>query len=57
MSMDIRGEPLMTRLPLIGGRACLDFANTLFWRLRQEPTEALTGYDELLVFRACCKTA
>ena len=42
--------PWVERLPLIGGRPCLDFANTLFWRLRPSPTDALTDYAALVAF-------
>lgn len=30
------------------GLLCLDFANTVFWRLRQEPIEGFTDYSVLL---------
>jgi predicted RNA-binding Zn ribbon-like protein len=35
-------------LPLLGGALCLDFANTVSWRGREEPTEWLTSYDDLV---------
>jgi predicted RNA-binding Zn ribbon-like protein len=35
-------------LPLLGGALCLDFANTVSWRGREEPDEWLASYDDLL---------
>jgi predicted RNA-binding Zn ribbon-like protein len=35
-------------LPLLGGALCLDFANTVSWRGREEPREWLTSYDHLV---------
>jgi predicted RNA-binding Zn ribbon-like protein len=39
-------------LPLLGGALCLDFANTVSWRGREEPKEWLTSYDDLVAW-AC----
>jgi predicted RNA-binding Zn ribbon-like protein len=36
------------RVPLLGGALCLDFANTVSWRGREEPHEWLMSYDELV---------
>jgi predicted RNA-binding Zn ribbon-like protein len=35
-------------VPLLGGAICLDFANTVSWRGRDEPQEWLTSYDDLV---------
>ena len=35
-------------VPLLAGALCLDFANTVSWRRRGEPTERLTSYEDLL---------
>jgi predicted RNA-binding Zn ribbon-like protein len=37
-------------LDLLGGAACLDFANTVSWRGRDEPTEWLASYDDLVAW-------
>jgi predicted RNA-binding Zn ribbon-like protein len=34
--------------PRIGGSLCLDFCNTLSWRLTPEPIDRLAGFAELL---------
>jgi predicted RNA-binding Zn ribbon-like protein len=47
-------SPLATHpaaaLPLLGNRLCLDFANTLVWRLRPHPSEFLTDYPALVAW-------
>jgi predicted RNA-binding Zn ribbon-like protein len=35
---------------LLGGRLCLDFANTVDWRGSDEPVEFLTSYSELVAW-------
>lgn len=35
---------------LVGGRLCLDFANTADWHGSDEPVEYLTGYRELVLW-------
>jgi predicted RNA-binding Zn ribbon-like protein len=43
--------PFILTLPLAGGRPCLDFLNTLDWRLRPEKCrDALECYSDLLAF-------
>jgi predicted RNA-binding Zn ribbon-like protein len=43
--------PLILRLPLAGDRLCLDFVNTIDWRLRPELyCDTLRSYSELLAF-------
>jgi predicted RNA-binding Zn ribbon-like protein len=37
-------------LDLIGGRLCLDFANTVSWRTREQPHERLTRYADLVAW-------
>jgi predicted RNA-binding Zn ribbon-like protein len=37
-------------LPLLGNRLCLDFANTLVWRLREQPSEFLEDYPALVAW-------
>jgi predicted RNA-binding Zn ribbon-like protein len=37
-------------LPLLGNRLCLDFANTLVWRLRDRPSEFLEDYPALVAW-------
>jgi predicted RNA-binding Zn ribbon-like protein len=37
-------------LPLIGGRRCLDFVNTLGWRGAEAPEEHIACYDDLLAW-------
>jgi predicted RNA-binding Zn ribbon-like protein len=34
----------------VGGRLCLDFANTVDWRARAEPEELLPGYEDLVAW-------
>ena len=36
------------RFEFKGGAVCLDFANTVGWRLRDHPREYLSSYDDLL---------
>src|SRR5882724_7488532 len=55
MVMTIRmGAPRMSRDPLralsqfFGGRVCLDFANTVEWRLSAQPQEPIPDYRTLL---------
>jgi predicted RNA-binding Zn ribbon-like protein len=38
------------QLPLLGNRLCLDFANTLVWRLRDQPSEFLDDYPALVAW-------
>ncbi len=38
------------RLKLIGGRLCLDFANTADWHASDHPEELLTSYAELVAW-------
>jgi predicted RNA-binding Zn ribbon-like protein len=40
----------VTALPLLGNRLCLDFTNTLVWRLRPHPSEFLTDYPALIAW-------
>ncbi len=43
--------PLILKLPLIGDRPCLDFINTIDWRLRPEKRQdSLATYSDLLAF-------
>ena len=37
-------------LRLIGGRLCLDFANTVGWRTRDHPSERLASYTDLVAW-------
>ena len=39
--------PSIEELSLLGGALCLDFANTVDWRARPEPTEMLVDYEAL----------
>jgi predicted RNA-binding Zn ribbon-like protein len=41
-------DPARSLAPFLGGRLCLDFANTLNWRLTTEPQELLPDYPTLL---------
>jgi predicted RNA-binding Zn ribbon-like protein len=41
-------DPARSLAPFLGGRLCLDFANTLNWRLTAEPQELLPDYATLL---------
>lgn len=43
----------MSRWKLIGGRLCLDFANTVSCRGRVEPEEKLRDFDDLLEWSVC----
>jgi predicted RNA-binding Zn ribbon-like protein len=43
--------PFVVHLPLTGGRPCLDFINTIDWRLQPEKCkDALIEYSDLLAF-------
>jgi predicted RNA-binding Zn ribbon-like protein len=43
--------PFILKLPLLGDRPCLDFINTLDWRLRPEKRQdSLITYSDLLAF-------
>jgi predicted RNA-binding Zn ribbon-like protein len=47
----VQGTPIRPdALILLGGRLCLDFANTLDWRAGGRPYEALTGYEALILW-------
>lgn len=46
------GRYAAERLPQLGGALCLDFTNTAVWRMRPEPDETLTTYDDLLRWAA-----
>lgn len=46
------GRYAADRLPLIGGALCLDFTNTVVWRMRPEPDETLATYDDLIRWAA-----
>jgi len=37
-----------SKLKLLGGRLCLDFANTADWHASDHPVESLTSYSELV---------
>jgi predicted RNA-binding Zn ribbon-like protein len=37
-------------LKLVGGRLCLDFANTVDWRTREQPHEWLASYADLVAW-------
>ncbi len=39
-------------LKLVGGRLCLDFANTVDWHARDHPEEWLTSYSDLVAWAA-----
>jgi predicted RNA-binding Zn ribbon-like protein len=41
-------EPAPTKLKFYGGRVCLDFANTLNWRLTDAPVELIPDYPTFL---------
>ncbi|HEY4164600.1 MAG TPA: ABATE domain-containing protein [Dongiaceae bacterium] len=41
-------DPIRAATQFFGGRACLDFANTLDWRLTDEPVELIPDYKTLL---------
>jgi predicted RNA-binding Zn ribbon-like protein len=40
----------VTQQSLAGGQLCLDFINTVDWRLRDPPTELLTSYADLVAW-------
>jgi predicted RNA-binding Zn ribbon-like protein len=37
-------------VPLLGGQLCLDFANTVDWRLSQRPGDLLSSYADLVAW-------
>ena len=37
-------------VPLLGGRLCLDFANTVDWRLGEQPLDLLSSYEDLIAW-------
>jgi predicted RNA-binding Zn ribbon-like protein len=37
-------------LPLLGGQLCLDFANTVDWRLSDSPGDLLSSYEDLIAW-------
>jgi len=41
-------DPIRAASQFFGGRVCLDFANTLDWRLTVEPVELIADYPALL---------
>jgi predicted RNA-binding Zn ribbon-like protein len=43
-------DPARAATQFFGGRICLDFANTLDWRLSQEPQELIPDYEALLAW-------
>jgi predicted RNA-binding Zn ribbon-like protein len=43
-------DPIRAAGQFFGGRVCLDFANTLDWRLTDDPVELLPDYDALLAW-------
>jgi predicted RNA-binding Zn ribbon-like protein len=43
-------EPLASQLPLVGGRLCLDFTNTVDWHVGPHPQEYLTSYADLVAW-------
>ena len=45
-------DPERAASQFFGGRVCLDFANTLDWRLTDEPVELIPDYAALLAWRA-----
>ncbi len=40
------------KLNLVGGRTCLDFANTVSWRGAQDPKDLLQTYEDLVTWGA-----
>jgi predicted RNA-binding Zn ribbon-like protein len=45
-------DPARAATQFFGGRVCLDFANTLDWRLTDDPQELITDYGALLAWCA-----
>jgi predicted RNA-binding Zn ribbon-like protein len=45
-------DPARAATQFFGGRVCLDFANTLDWRLTDEPQELISDYAALLAWCA-----
>lgn len=45
---DALDREFLRRYPPLGGHPALDFANTVAWRLRPDPTEGLPDYPTLL---------
>jgi predicted RNA-binding Zn ribbon-like protein len=45
-------DPARAATQFFGGRVCLDFANTLDWRLSQEPQELIPDYEAFLAWSA-----
>jgi predicted RNA-binding Zn ribbon-like protein len=43
-------DPVRAATQFFGGRVCLDFANTLDWRLTDEPQELIPDYGSLLAW-------
>src|SRR5215471_14496131 len=43
-------DPVRAASQFFGGRVCLDFANTLDWRLTDEPQELIPDYSALLAW-------
>lgn len=43
-------EPVRSEVKFFGGRVCLDFANTLNWRLTDAPVELIPDYAAFLVW-------
>jgi predicted RNA-binding Zn ribbon-like protein len=43
-------DPVRAASQFFGGRVCLDFANTLDWRLTDEPVELIPDYTALLMW-------
>jgi predicted RNA-binding Zn ribbon-like protein len=44
------GERHAENPKLVGGRLCLDFANTVDWRTREQPEEWITSYADLVAW-------
>jgi predicted RNA-binding Zn ribbon-like protein len=47
--VEIASHPA-ARIPLLGNWLCLDFTNTLVWRLREQPSEFLDDYPALVAW-------
>ena len=45
-------DPARAASQFFGGRVCLDFANTLDWRLTEDPVELIPDYAALLAWSA-----
>src|SRR5579871_851619 len=43
-------NPLRAATQFFGGRACLDFANTLDWRTSGDPQELIPDYDSFIAW-------